>query len=136
MQTTTSPGTWNSGPAADGTVLLFQFAVVFSPVSICCGAFLLFQFAAVLSLVSDSCASPTAPQPHSLTASQRTTSPRQDSGTCSGPISKKHNNCKNQPARHRIAGRVRGKPPFVFCFSFGWRWAYVEGFVPTRRKSL
>ena len=54
--------------------LLFQFAVVFSLVSVCCGAFLLFQFAVVFSLVSDSCASPTAFQPHSLTASQPHTS--------------------------------------------------------------
>merc|ERR1712026_199683 len=51
-----------------------QFVVVFSLVSVCCGAFLLFQFAVVFSLVSDSCASPTASQPHSLTASQPHTS--------------------------------------------------------------
>ena len=84
MQTTTSQGNWISWPAAECMVLLFQFAVVFSPVSICCGAFLLFQFAAVLSLVSDSCASPNAPQ---LTALQ--------------PPSE-------QPPRDRITGRVRG----------------------------
>ena len=126
--------------------LLFQFAVVFSLVSVCCGAFLLFQFTAVLSLVSDSCASPTASQPHSLAASQPHTSSLisvymcmyrgsfhhsttdvrrplppvvfslvsvccgafllfqgrplgsqalQFSSTCWGPISQKHNNCKD-----------------------------------------
>ena len=57
--------------------------LTFFPVSIGCGAFLWFQFAAVLSLVSDFCASPTAAQPHSLTASE-------------------------QLPRDTIAGRVRG----------------------------
>ena len=35
--------------------------------------------------------------------------------SCSGPIFQKPNNGNNQPARLRIAGRVRGKPPFVFA---------------------
>ena len=56
---------------------------------------------------SGTCSGPIS-QKHQFAAIVRTTSSRQDSGTCSGPISQKQHNCKNQPARHRITGRVRG----------------------------
>ena len=38
----------------------------------------------------------------------RITSPRQDSGTCSEPMSQKHTNCKNQPDRPRKGPRKAG----------------------------
>ena len=108
-----------------------QFVVVFSLVSVCCGAFLLFQFAVVFSLVSDSCASLTASQPHSLTASQPHTSSLISVYMCMYRGSFHHSTTDVRrplppvvfslvsvccgafllfqgPPRDRIAGRVRG----------------------------